>query len=132
MKWAKVFAAFALLHVLGWAGTHLWLTANPKTTLVVADTSFSMKAEFPAMRRWIDENVADTRYTRVLVGTDKALIGPLEELRSTDAIFRAAFGRSDAESLKRFGAIDADTRILLSDGSFDAPGWESVTFGGAR
>ena len=62
------------------------------------------------------------RYTRVLVGTDKALIGPLDELRSTEAIFRTSFGRSGAESLKRYGAVEADTRTLLSDGSFDAPG----------
>ena len=103
MKRLIAFAAFALLHVLGWVGTHAWLTANPKTALVVADTSFSMKDEFPAMRRWIDEHVDGLRYTRVLVGTDKALIGPLDELRSTEAIFRTSFGRSDAESLKRYG-----------------------------
>ena len=132
MKRLIAFAAFALLHVLGWVGTHAWLTANPKTALVVADTSFSMKDEFPAMRRWIDEHVDGLRYTRVLVGTDKALIGPLDELRSTEAIFRTSFGRSDAESLKRYGVVEADTRTLLSDGSFDAPGWDTVTFGDAR
>ena len=132
MKWLKVFSAFAVLHLIAWVGTHLWLTANPRTALVVADTSFSMKGEFPAMRRWIDDYAAGARYTRVLVGTDKALIGPLDELRSSEAIFRTAFGRSSAESLKRYGAVEAGERILLSDGTFDAPGWEAVTFGGAR
>lgn len=125
----KVFAAFVLLHVGAWVGTHLWLTANPKTVLIVADTSFSSKADFPAMRRWIDEYSASARYAQIVVGTDKALIGPLDELRSSESIFRTAFGRSGSESLKRYVAVDADTRILLSDGSFDAPGWQAVVFG---
>ena len=128
MKWAKVFALFALLHLGAWLGTHLWLTANPKVALVVADTSFSLKEAFPAMRRWIDDYARGARYTRVLVGTDKALIGPLEELRSSEAIFRAAFGRSSPESLKRYAPLATDTRVFLSDGSFDVPGWERVTF----
>lgn len=128
MKWVKVFGLFVCLHIGAWIGSHLWLSAHPSTTLIVADTSFSMKAQFPAMRRWIDDHVAASRYTRVIVGTDKALIGPYEELRSSDAIFRTAFGRSSADSLQRYGVIDADTRVLLSDGSFDAPGWTSVDF----
>jgi len=132
MKWLKVFSVFVLLHVGAWGATHLWLTANPKTTLIVADTSFSMKGEFPAMGRWIDDYVDGARYTRVLVGTDKALIGPLDELRSSAAIFRAAFGRSSAESLKRYGAVEAGERVFLSDGTVDVSGWESVTFGGSR
>jgi len=131
MKWLKVFAAFALLHAGAWVGTHLWLEANPKTVLIVADTSFSAKDDFPAMRRWIDDYASSTRYTRIVVGTDKALIGPLDELRSSESIFRTAFGRSGAESLKRYVAVDADTRILLSDGSFEAPGWDEVVFDGS-
>lgn len=130
MKWLKVFSVFILLHAIAWAGTHIWLTQHPKTTLVVADTSFSMKDEFPAMRRWIDDFVAGQRYTTVLVGTDKALIGPFSELRSSDAIFRTSFGRSSIDSLQRYGAVKSDSRVLLSDGSFEASGWNMVTFGG--
>ena len=128
MKWLKVFSLFALLHAGAWIGTHVWLAANPRTVLIVADTSFSMKEAFPAMRRWIDERAEGARYTRFLVGTDKALIGPLEELRSSESIFRAAFGRSAPESLNRYAAVAAGTRVLLSDGSFEVPGWELVRF----
>ena len=132
MKWLKVLPLFVALHATGWIGTHLWLGANPRTTLIVADTSFSMKSAFPAMRRWIDERTEAARYTRFLVGTDKALIGPLEDLRSSDAIFRTAFGRSSAESLTRYNAVRADRRVLLSDGGFEAPsGWETVIFEGS-
>jgi len=130
MKWVKVFGLFAFLHLGAWLASHIWLSSHPETTLIVADTSFSMKDEFPAMRRWIDDYVSTSRYTRVIVGTDKALIGPYEELRSSDAIFRTAFGRSSADSLQRYGVIEADARVLLSDGSFNAAGWTSVDFGG--
>lgn len=129
MKWLKVFALFAVLHAAGWAGTHVWLRLHPKTVLIVADTSFAMKPEFPAMRRWIDAFAADARYVHIVVGTDKALIGPLDELRSTDALFRTSFGRSTSDSLKRYASVDADERIVLSDGSLDAGGWRAVEFG---
>jgi len=130
MKWVKVFGLFVFLHLGAWLASHIWLSSHPKTALIVADTSFSMKDEFPAMRRWIDDYVSTSRYTRVIVGTDKVLIGPYEELRSSDAIFRTAFGRSSADSLQRYGVIEADARVLLSDGSFDAAGWTSIDFGG--
>lgn len=132
MKVFKVFSVFVLLHIGAWVATHLWFEANPKTVLIVADTSFSAKANFPAMRRWIDDYAASTRYAQIIVGTDKALIGPLEELRSSESIFRTAFGRSGLDSLKRYVAVDADTRILLYDGSFEAPGWQAVSFSGSN
>lgn len=128
MKWLKVFALFAGLHLAGWVGTHVWLTMHPKTVLIVADTAFAMKPAFPAMRRWIDDFAEHARYTRVLVGTDKALIGPLDELRSTDSLFRTSFGRSDAAALNRFGSVDADERIVLTDGALSGPGWRVIGF----
>lgn len=128
MRRIAVFALFVALHAAGWIGAHFWLSSHPKTVLIVADTSFVMKPLFPAMRRWIDDYAASARYTRILVGTDKALIGPLEELRSSDAIFRTAFGKTAPDALQRYSNVDADKRIVLSDGELDAPRWQQVTF----
>ena len=129
MKWIKVFAVFLLLHALAWGGAHLYWQQNPERVLIVADTSFSLKPEFVAMQNWIEDYVAQSRYRHVLVGTDKAMLGDFDDLRSADVIFRTAFGRASADSLSRYSAIDAGERIFLSDGSFEPDGWQLVRFG---
>jgi len=128
MKWLKVFALFTGLHLLGWIGAHWYKSNNPDKVLVVADTSFAMKPHFPAMQSWIDDYADSARYTDIVVGTDKALIGDFDELKSTGAIFRVSFGRSTAESLVRYASEQADEKIILSDGSFNASGWTVVKF----
>jgi len=128
MKWLKVFAVFVVLNILFWVGAHFYKSANPQTVLLVADTSFSLKPQYPAMQSWIDDYAADSRYREITVGTDKALIGALNEIKSTDSIFRVSFGRSTPESLMPYESEKADQRIFLSDGSFKPAGWTLVTF----
>lgn len=128
MKWLKVFAVFVVLNVLFWVGAHIYKSANPQSVLLVADTSFSLKPQYPAMQSWIDDYAADSRYREITVGTDKALIGAFNEIKSTDSIFRVSFGRSTPESLMRYESEQTDQRIFLSDGSFAPSGWTLVTF----
>ena len=128
MKTLIVFSLFVLFHLGAWSAAHGWLSMNKNQTLVVVDTSYSMKPHFNDMEQWI-ENLRDgTRYTDVIIGTDKALIGPLGEIRSADSIFRSAFGKFSLDSLKKYGNAEADRKILLSDGSVDPGGWETVVF----
>ncbi len=128
MKWIKVFSVFVLLHIVAWAGAHFYKSKNPTKVLLVADTSFALKPHFGDMQKWIDNYVSTSRYIDVQVGTDKTFIGPYEELKSADSLFRVSFGRSNADSLKQYASHDADERIFLSDGHFPTSGWNHVTF----
>jgi len=128
MKWLKVFALFLVLHVVGWFGAHWYKSENPQRVLLVADTSFALKSKYPDMQRWIENYANDSRYRQIIIGTDKAKIGDLSEIKSIDSIFRVSFGRSDSSSLKRYDSERVDERILLSDGEFTAPGWKIVKF----
>ena len=123
-----MFAGFALIHLLAWGATHIWLTTRPPTVLVVADTSFALKPQFAAMQRWIEDYESTGRYRKVLIGTDKALLGNLADIRSHESIFRTAFGRSNADDLRQFETVDARERIFLSDGSIESDGWTLVRF----
>ena len=105
---------------------------NPRVVVVIADTAYAMRPSFPAMREWIDDYAARARYTRVLVGTDRAMLGPLEDLRSSEDIFRTSFGRSSPEALAPLRNTEADEHIVLTDGSLTARGWTQVTFDTAR
>ncbi len=129
MKWLKIFSVFVVLHAIGWVGTHVWMSLNPRVNVVIADTSFAMRPHFSAMQTWIEDYAANVRYTRVVVGTDRAIIGPLEELRSTDDIFRTSFGRSSSEALAALRDSSADEHIVLTDASLSASGWTVVRFG---
>jgi len=93
MKWIKVFALFIVLHVAGWIGAHWYKSQHPQRVLVVADTSFALKAQYPDMQRWIEDYASDSRYRQIIVGTDKAMIGDLSDIKSLDSIFRVSFGR---------------------------------------
>ncbi len=128
MKWIRVFAVFLVLHLVAWVGAHFYFSSNPSKILVVVDTSFSMKPSFPRMQQWITQLEQESRYVDIIIATDKAMIGELSEIRDRQTIFRTAFGRSDADDLLRYQAIDADTRYLLSDGSFDVKGYSLVPF----
>jgi len=128
MKWLKVFSLFVLFHAAAWGASHVYHAANPKTVLVVADTSFTMKPHFAQMQKWIEDCEAEGRYKAIIVGTDKAMIGPLEAIQSRNSIFRAAFGKSSAENLQKYSSVKADEKIWLSDGSVMPAGWEVVTF----
>lgn len=128
MKWLKVFALFFGLHAVAWAAAHVYHGSNPKTVLVVADTSFIMKPKFAAMQKWIEDFEISGRYQEILIGTDKAMIGPLADIRSRNSIFRAAFGKSSAESLLPYSNTAADKKIWLSDGSINPDGWRVVRF----
>ena len=128
MKLLNVFGLFCVLHVAAWAGTHTYLSQHQPDVLIVVDTSYALKPQFAAMERWINEREANTRYQRILVGTDKALLGELSALKSREAIFRTAFGRMSVENLQRYDATTAHEKILLSDGSIKPSGWTVVTF----
>lgn len=128
MKWIRVFAVFAILHAVAWLGAHFYFSSNPATILVVVDTSFSMKEAFPRMQQWIGELEQQSRYRKVIIATDKAMIGELSGIRDRQTIFRTAFGRSSADDLLRYKPIDAENRYLLSDGSFEADGFTLVRF----
>ena len=128
MKWIRVFALFIVLHTVAWIGAHFYFSASPVTVLVVVDTSFSMKDSFPQMQQWINEFEQQSRYRKVVIATDKAMIGELSDIRDRQTIFRTAFGRSSADSLLRYKRFDADSRYLLSDGSFEADGFTLIRF----
>ncbi|MBX2836255.1 MAG: hypothetical protein KTR35_05335 [Gammaproteobacteria bacterium] len=128
MKWVKVFALFAVIHMAAWVVVHGYLKQNPTQILLVADTSFSLKSHFPDMQRWIEGYAASKRYSTIEIGTDKAMLGPLDEIKDPRSIFRTAFGKSSEESLQRYSESAADKRILLSDGSYEPSGWEVVSF----
>lgn len=129
MKWLKVFSVFVALHLIGWVSTHVWMSLNPRVNVVIADTSYAMRPHFPAMQAWIDDYAGTVRYTRVVVGTDRTIIGPLEDLRSADEVFRTSFGRSSPDALAALRDSTADEHIVLTDGSLTAPGWTEVRFG---
>lgn len=128
MKWIRVFALFIALHAASWVGAHVYFSSNPASILVVVDTSFSMKSSFPQMQQWISDLEQQSRYRKVIIATDKAMIGELSEIRDRQTIFRTAFGRSSADDLLRYRPIDAENRYLLSDGSFEADGFTLVRF----
>jgi len=128
MKWLKVFALFLVLHFVGWFSAHWYKSKNPQQVLLVADTSFALKSQYPEMQRWIEKYAEDSRYRQIIIGTDKAIIGDLAEVKSIDSIFRVSFGRSNSSSLKRYDSSPFDERIFLSDGEFIAPGWTIVEF----
>ena len=128
MRILITFSVFILLHVIGWFAVHAWMNSNPREVVVVVDTSFSMKGQFDSMQKWLADYTADDRYSRVVIGTDKEILGEYESLRSTDVIFRSAFGKFSAESLSRYGNLESDKRILLSDGEVKPKGWQVVEF----
>jgi len=128
MKLIKVFALFLLLHGAAWAGAHWYLSQNKPEVLLVVDTSYSMKPKFTEMREWIENFEAGSRYKTVIVGTDKALLGKLADLKSPSVIFRTSFGRMAETSLQRYADSPAKEKILLSDGAIDPKGWKLVTF----
>ncbi len=128
MKFIKVFALFLVLHLAAWAGAHWYLDQNRTEVLLVVDTSYSMKPKFPEMTDWIQNFNESARYKTVTVGTDKAQLGVLSELKSNSVIFRTAFGRMTAESLDQYRGSQAKEKILLSDGSISPDGWKVVSF----
>jgi len=128
VKSLKIFGLFLVLHAAAWAGTHVYLSQHQPDVLIVVDTSYALKPQFAAMERWIAAREASTRYKKIVVGTDKALLGELASLKSREAIFRTAFGRMSAENLQRYAQTSAVEKILLSDGSIKPTGWTVVTF----
>ena len=71
---------------------------------------------------------ARCRYTRILVGTDKVLLGDLVDFKDKEAVFRTAFGRMTADNLQHYATLSVSEKILLSDGDFQPDGWEVVAF----
>lgn len=128
MKFIKVFAVFILIQAAAWAGAHMYQNQHRETILIVADTSYAMKPKFPAMQEWIDNYQAKARYKNLLIGTDKAMLGDLAELKSKTVIFRTSFGSMTAESLARYADTPAKQKILLSDGKAQVNGWEIIKF----
>ncbi len=127
-KWLSVFAAFAMIHIAGWVGADRYLTASPSQVLVVVDTSYSMKPHFPKMEKWLKNHVSSARYEKLIVGTDKATLGEFRKLKSSSVIFRTAFGRMNADTLRKYEQTPAQKKILLSDGSIEPDGWEVIEF----
>jgi len=128
MKLLKVFAAFIVLHVMAWGAAHWYLSQHPAESLLVVDTSYSMKPKFPEMGEWIEKYHAKARYKAVTVGTDKAVLGQLSELKSYSVIFRTSFGRMTEASLDQYRNIVATEKVLLSDGMIQPDGWKVVKF----
>lgn len=128
MKMIKVFAVFLVIHLAGWFAAHLYLGQNPKEVLLVVDTSYSMKPKFPDIEQWIDDYSGKARYKSIQIGTDKAMLGKLDDLKSRSVIFRTSFGRITEGSFEQYLAIKADEKILLSDGAIKPEGWKVVVF----
>lgn len=127
MKYLKVFSLFILLHATAWVGAHTYLNANKEKILIVVDTSYSMKQKFPEIQQWIEDYEASARYKQIIIGTDKAKLGDLSELRRKEEIFRTAFGNLKEENLKKYSNQQAK-KILLSDGVISPDDWEVVSF----
>lgn len=128
MKALKIFGLFIVLHAAAWAGTHLYLQRHQPDVLVVVDTSYALKPQFPAMESWINNLQARTRYKNIIIGTDKAMLGELDAIPSKATIFRTVFGRMSEDNLKRYEQIQASEKILLSDGSIRPSGWKVISF----
>lgn len=128
MKLLKVFALFVILHGVGWAAAHVIRSSNPDEVLVVIDTSHAMQSHFPAMQQWLESYEKSARYKKITVGTDKAKLGDLADIKSKEALFRTVFGKMTTENLKRYDSSTAKERILLSDGSVSPSGWSVVEF----
>lgn len=128
MKILKVFSLFILLQVAAWAGTHVYQNQHRATVLVVVDTSYAMKPKFPQVQTWLEDFEQKARYRDIVVGTDKALLGPLTDLKSKSVIFRTAFGSINSDSLTRYDGFKAKQKILLSDGNFIPAGWDVIQF----
>lgn len=127
MKYLKVFSLFILLHAVAWGSTHAYLNKNKESILIVVDTSYSMKQKFPEIQSWIEDYESNARYKKIIIGTDKAMLGELNELRRKEEIFRTAFGNLKEENLKRYNN-QKSKKILLSDGVIRPDDWEIVTF----
>lgn len=128
IKILKIFSIFILLHSIAWGATHLYLSKNTTEILLVVDTSYAMKPKFSEMKQWITRLENKSKYKKIIIGTDKALLGNLAQLKSKDIIFRTAFGRMNAENLNRYTGTSAQQKILLSDGAIRPDGWKVVRF----
>lgn len=128
MKFIKIFSVFLLLNIAAWVGTHYYLSLNRAEILVVVDTSFGLKPQFSAMEDWIKNLEGNTRYKRITIGTDKALLGDLSTIKAKSSIFRTAFGRMSETDLSRYSNSTAVQKILLSDGSIQPSGWKVIKF----
>ena len=128
MKFIQIFSVFVLLNLAAWIGTHYYLSKNKAEILVVVDTSFALKPQFSAMEDWIKHLETNTRYKRITMGTDKALLGDLSTIKAKSSIFRTAFGRMSETDLGRYSNSTASQKILLSDGSIQPNGWKVVKF----
>jgi len=129
MKYLKIFSLFAVLHVVAWGVAHLYIQNNNKPVLIVVDTSFAMKTKFPSVQQWIKDYAEQNRYKKIIVGTDKVMLGELDQLQSMNVIFRTSFGKLQQSNLsKNYSQVDASEKILLSDGVLDPSGWKTVEF----
>lgn len=129
MKYAKIFSALIIVQLVVWTTAHFYFSANKSVALIVADTSYSMKINFPDVKRWIENYESNSRYSTILIGTDKASLGELETLKSKDVIFRTSFGKLTNDNLTRlYSQVTADKRILLSDGTLMPDGWDVIEF----
>ena len=128
MKILKLFALFMVLHASGWLAAHFYMENNPRQILLVVDTSYAMKPKFPAVEQWIKQFRKSARYQTVQIGTDKAMLGQLDDLKSPTVIFRTAFGRMNLDHLQLYQQVETDKKILLSDGSLKPDGWRVVVF----
>ncbi len=127
MKYLKVFSLFILLHAAAWGGAHTYLNGNKEKILIVVDTSYSMKQKFPEIQQWIEDFETSSRYKNIVIGTDKAMLGQLSELRRKEEIFRTAFGNLKEDNLKKY-RNQQGKKILLSDGVLNPEDWEVVSF----
>lgn len=129
MRHLKIFGLFALLQILAWAASHFFFQQNQREILVVVDTSYSMKSEFGKVRTWIDNLADSSRYKHIVIGTDKAMLGPLNELESRDIIFRTAFGKLNTEKLDNlYSDSRAVEKILLTNSSVADDNWTTIVF----
>ncbi len=129
MKFVKIFGAFIVVQCLLWIGSHVFFSTKQSEVLLVVDTSYSMKPNFQSVKSWIENYESSARYKDVVIGTNRASLGPLSELPSKDVIFRTSFGKLSDDDLKRlYSHVQVDKKILLSDGSLSPAGWELVTF----
>jgi len=128
MKIIKIFSIFVFLHLVAWSAAHLYLSKNTAEILLVVDTSYAMKPKFSAIKQWIISLENKSRYKKIIIGTDKALLGDLSQLKSKDIIFRTAFGRMNNDNLNRYIGMNPNKKILLSDGNIQPKGWQVVNF----
>lgn len=116
-----------ILQVGGFAGAHLYYSANPSDVLIVVDSSYGLSGFQSQIEDWIDDYEQSQRYSELHFATDKTYLGKGDANR--DRLYRVNFGTMNADALNQtFPSRQYDKRVLLTFTGADVSGWDIVDF----